>query len=67
MSSHANHSHSRYFVPDPSAWPFMLTVGLIALVYGVGGYLEDRAFHPGMLIWPGALRQLDRASPGYDV
>ncbi len=46
MSSPAATGNTRYFVPAPSAWPFMLTVGLIALVYGVGGFLEDRHLGP---------------------
>jgi cytochrome c oxidase subunit 3 len=33
---------SRYFVPDPSVWPFLLTVGLVATIVGFWGYLEDK-------------------------
>jgi cytochrome c oxidase subunit 3 len=40
-------SHSRYFVPAPSAWPFMLSLGLFAVIWGVWGLLEDG--HIGML------------------
>ena len=46
MSSPAATDNTRYFVPAPSAWPFALTAGLVALVYGVGGYLEDRHIGP---------------------
>ena len=35
---------SRYFVPAPSAWPFLLTVGLVTLFYGVSGYLEEKTW-----------------------
>jgi cytochrome c oxidase subunit 3 len=34
---------SRYFVPNPSAWPFYLTAGLALIVYGVAGMLEGRS------------------------
>jgi cytochrome c oxidase subunit 3 len=37
---------SRYFVPAPSAWPFVLTIALGSLLYGVGSYLEDRHLGP---------------------
>lgn len=40
----AAQSNDRYFVPAPSAWPFMLTVGLVSLVVGVSSYLEDKTF-----------------------
>ncbi len=44
------HAHapdtSKYFVPDPSAWPFILTVGLVASVIGAWGYLEDQSLGP---------------------
>jgi cytochrome c oxidase subunit III len=42
MSSHAAPDRSKYFVPDPSYYPFALTVGLVALVVGVWGYLEEK-------------------------
>ena len=35
----------RYFVPPPSAWPFMLTIALVTILYSFSMYLEDR--HPG--------------------
>jgi len=44
---------SRYFVPAPSVWPFGLTVALILTVYGVSGYLEDRAIPTTALITAG--------------
>jgi len=34
----------RYFVPAPSAWPFMMTIGLAILVLGVSNYLESKSF-----------------------
>ncbi len=45
MSSHApaNSSNPRYFVPDPSAWPFVLTVSLVTIIVGVWSYLEDKS------------------------
>ncbi|TXH02555.1 MAG: cytochrome c oxidase subunit 3 [Nevskiaceae bacterium] len=57
MANHAAHAHSdnaRYFVPAPSAWPFVLTVALVAIVYGVGGFLEDRAIPVKPMIICGA-------------
>ncbi|MGQ0501437.1 MAG: cytochrome c oxidase subunit 3 [Panacagrimonas sp.] len=44
---------SRYFVPDPSAWPFVLTAGLAATIVGVAGYLEQKHIGP-VPIWIGA-------------
>ncbi|MDE2148549.1 MAG: cytochrome c oxidase subunit 3 [Gammaproteobacteria bacterium] len=34
--------HSRYFVPQPRAWPFVLTLGLFLTIVGVGAWLENR-------------------------
>ena len=53
MASHAAASHAagdhssnrRYFVPAPSAWPFMLTIALGTILYSVSMFLEER--HPG--------------------
>ena len=46
MASHANHAPAdtggRYFVPTPSALPFLLTAGLASIVVGVWSYLEDK-------------------------
>lgn len=43
MSSPAPaNGQSRYFVPDPSAWPFLLTAGLVTLIIGVWSSLEDK-------------------------
>ena len=49
MASHAPAApnNTRYFVPDPSAWPFALTAGLALLIVGVWSYLEDKSL--GML------------------
>jgi len=52
MATHASPGHgtsSRYFVPAPSAWPFLLTVALFSTVYGVWSYLEDQ--HLGNVPW----------------
>lgn len=45
MSSHApaSSANPRYFVPDPSAWPFVLTAALTAIIVGVWSYLEDKS------------------------
>jgi cytochrome c oxidase subunit III len=42
MASHAKPDPTRYFVPEPSYYPFALTAGLAALVVGVWGYLEHK-------------------------
>ena len=42
MASHAKPDPSRYFVPEPSYYPFALTAGLFAVVIGVWGYLEQK-------------------------
>ena len=34
--------NARYFVPEPSAWPFALTVGLVTLIIGVWSLLEEK-------------------------
>ncbi|HSW15199.1 MAG TPA: cytochrome c oxidase subunit 3 [Solimonas sp.] len=46
MGSQATPNPDRYFVPAPSAWPFVLTVALVAIVIGAAGYLEDRHIGP---------------------
>ena len=40
MANHSSGNNTRYFVPEPSAWPFMLTIGLVLVIFGVGHYLE---------------------------
>ena len=40
----------RYFVPEPSAWPFVLTFGLALTVLGVGRALEGRPMWEGFVI-----------------
>lgn len=48
MATHAaasDSSHRRYFVPEPSVWPFLLTIALGTILYSVSMYLEER--HPG--------------------
>jgi cytochrome c oxidase subunit III len=47
MASHAKPDTSKYFVPDPSAYPFLLTAGLFAVIVGVWSYLEQK--HLGIL------------------
>jgi cytochrome c oxidase subunit 3 len=41
-TSHSSSANPRYFVPAPSAWPFVLTAGLVAIIIGVWGMLEDK-------------------------
>ena len=57
MATHAAHdAHTeRYFVPNPSAWPFVLTAALVILVAGISGYLEDSHLGPIPLYAGGAL------------
>ena len=61
MSSHAAPaaSHgtapSRYFVPDPSVWPFILTAGLFVVIIGVWSYLEHKHIGPIPLYLGGAV------------
>jgi len=42
MASHAKPDASRYYIPDPSYFPFALTVGLALIVVSVWGLLEDK-------------------------
>ncbi|MGH8455867.1 MAG: cytochrome c oxidase subunit 3 [Stenotrophobium sp.] len=49
-TSAAATKESRYFVPAPSAWPFVLTMGLVSTVYGTAGWLEDRHLGPVPII-----------------
>jgi cytochrome c oxidase subunit III len=53
MGSTAAHGTDRYYVPTPSTWPFALTVGLVIMLVGVSGYLEDSSIGP-LPIWLGA-------------
>ena len=48
METHTTSHKSRYFVPAPSAYPFLLTAGLVLIVIGVWGILEEK--HIGL--WP---------------
>ncbi len=41
--------HSKYFVPEPSAYPFALTVGLVLVIIGVWGYLEEKHLGPWLI------------------
>jgi cytochrome c oxidase subunit 3 len=56
MASHAAADHAatpssmRYFVPAPSAWPFLLTIGLATLLFSVGNFLEEHSFGPAPVI-----------------
>ncbi|MCI0748955.1 MAG: cytochrome c oxidase subunit 3 [Nevskiales bacterium] len=47
MTSHTGPDRGRYYVPDPSAYPFVLTASLVAVIVGVWGYLEEK--HIGLL------------------
>ena len=42
MSQSSAPDRSKYFVPDPSAYPFLLTMSLVTLIIGVWSYLEER-------------------------
>ncbi|MDT0496593.1 cytochrome c oxidase subunit 3 [Algiphilus sp. W345] len=44
MATHATDSKQPYFVPAPSVWPFLLTLGLAATLLGVSHLLEGKAF-----------------------
>ncbi|HEX4895963.1 MAG TPA: cytochrome c oxidase subunit 3 [Solimonas sp.] len=55
MATPAAANSERYFVPAPSAWPFLLTVGLVVLIIGVSGFLEDGNVGPIPLYLGGAL------------
>jgi cytochrome c oxidase subunit 3 len=55
MASPAAPNSSRYFVPAPSAWPFVLTAGLISTLYGVICLLEDRPLPWQLLVSVGVL------------
>ncbi|SEP91321.1 cytochrome c oxidase subunit 3 [Solimonas aquatica] len=46
MGTQAAQKSERYFVPQPSAWPFVLTASLIALLGGVSAYLEEDHIGP---------------------
>lgn len=51
----ATPAKDRYFVPEPSAWPFMLTVGLVLALIGVSNFLESKSFGEIPLIGGSAL------------
>jgi len=46
MATHATPNSDRYFVPQPSAWPFVLTVALVAVLGGTSAFLEDKHIGP---------------------
>jgi cytochrome c oxidase subunit 3 len=56
MATHAAHAPahgaqpSRYFVPPPSAYPFYLTAGLVAVIIGVSSFLEQKHIGPVPII-----------------
>ncbi|MGH8460750.1 MAG: cytochrome c oxidase subunit 3 [Stenotrophobium sp.] len=50
MATSAAQQNSRYFVPAPSGWPFALTVGLVMVIYGVAGWLEERKVPTEVLV-----------------
>jgi len=43
---HGTPDSSHYFVPQPSAWPFVLTAGVIAVFIGVASMLENGHIGP---------------------
>ena len=47
MSHSSAPDKSKYFVPDPSAYPFLLTAGLVTVIVGVWSALEER--HLGLV------------------
>ena len=49
MASHAVPDRSKYFVPEPSAYPFALTVGLVMVILGVWSYLEEKHLGPWLI------------------
>ncbi len=58
MSSSAASSPNspvRYFVPDPSAWPFLLTLGLFNIIWGVWSVLEQGHLGPAPIYFGVAL------------
>jgi cytochrome c oxidase subunit 3 len=58
MATHAaasDSSHRRYFVPEPSAWPFMLTIALGTILYSVSLSLEGHSPGPIPFVVGGAL------------
>ncbi len=52
MGTHAAQNTERYFVPEPSVWPFLLTLGLVALLGGTASFLEDGGIGP-VPVWAG--------------
>ena len=42
MASHAKPDTTKYYVPDPSYYPFVLTFGVVMLVLSVWGLLEQK-------------------------
>ncbi|MGH8505591.1 MAG: cytochrome c oxidase subunit 3 [Stenotrophobium sp.] len=50
MATNAANQSSRYFVPAPSGWPFVLTIALLTIVYGVGAWLEERKLPTNVMI-----------------
>ena len=53
MGSPVAANTDRYFVPQPSTWPFMLTIGLVLLLGGTAFSLEDGGIG-SLPIWIGA-------------
>lgn len=41
VNDSAGADKSRYYVPTPSAWPFLLSIGLALTIFGVGHWLES--------------------------
>lgn len=49
----SSHSKDAYFVPTPTPWPFILTVGLVLMVIATRDFLVDG--HWGMSMLPGLI------------
>lgn len=44
MATAAAPNKDRYFVPAPSAWPFLMTIALAIMVVGLSNFLESKSF-----------------------
>ncbi|WP_029891716.1 cytochrome c oxidase subunit 3 [Polycyclovorans algicola] len=44
MATAAAPNKDRYFVPAPSAWPFLMTMALAIMVVGLSNFLESKSF-----------------------
>ena len=53
METVSPEKNSRYYVPAPSAWPFILTAGLFFMIFAFGHWLEGAS--PIPIIYPAVL------------